>query len=393
MKKKIIILLSLCLLSLLLVACGNNTANENFDSINNVVVEATLPETENNTLETTNDTENIEEANNEDLAEEETNDIEEVLDDTIEVIDPEGKIFSKLTGLEITEEESLKRPIVVMLDNHYKARPQAGLSDAEVIYEVLAEGSITRYMAVIQSKTPEVVGPIRSARPYFIERALEFNPLYVHVGGSMQALTDIINYKVADIEGLSVGAGVFYRTDHKNMPHNAYSSHDGIRKEATRKGFYEEVEFSGMPITYQPYQLEGESCNHVTIQYKAPSAGDAIGYSIAFRYMAEENHYIRYVNGEEHLDEETKIQLYADNIIIQKATHKVLDSAGRREIGMISTGQGYYVNKGVYIPITWKKENLYAQTKYYYEDGSELLLNPGITWIQVIKPTMEPIFE
>lgn len=378
--KKIIIML----LSLSLVACSNSPENKETLENNTPIIEVSLPE-----IVEEEEVEIVEEEIIEEVVEEV---IEEEVDE-IEIVDPEGKIFSKLTGLEISEAQSLARPIVAMLDNHYGARPQAGLSDAEVIFEVLAEGSITRYMAVFQANKPEVIGPVRSARPYFIDRALEFNPLYVHVGGSMQALTNIINYRLADIEGLSVGAGVFYRTDHKNMPHNAYSSHDGVRKESNRKGYYETVEFQGMPVTYQPFQLEGKTCEHVTVQYKAPSSADSIGYSIAFRYIAEEKHYLRYVNGEEHLDEETKIHLFADNIIIQTASHKVLDSAGRRAIGMISNGAGYYVNKGVYIPITWEKESLYAQTKYYKEDGSELLLNPGITWIQVIKPSMEAIFD
>lgn len=385
MKKLALILIIL----LAFTGCSDKNSTNNMTN-EEVIVEVTLPEADNEEVVVVEENEDVTE---EEVIVEKTTEENEVEENEIAIIDPEGKIFSRLTGLEITEEESKKRPIVVMLDNHYSARPQSGLSDAEVIYEILAEGSITRYMAVFQKNEAEVIGPIRSARPYFIERALEFKPLYVHVGGSMQALTDIINYRVADIEGLSVGAGVFYRTDHKKMPHNAYSSHDGIRKEANRKDYFTEVEFSGMPVTYQPYVLEGTEANHVTVQYKKPSSGDAVGYSIAFRYDEENKNYLRYVNGEEHLDEETGIHLTADNIIIQKTSHKVLDSAGRREIRMIGSGRGFYVNKGVYIPITWKKENLYAATRYYYEDGEEILLNPGITWIQVIQTSMEPVFE
>jgi len=385
MKKAIIVLL--LVLTLTLVGCGND---ENYtNNAANIIetIETELPE-EDNVVESTESHEETEV--NEET--EETEEVEEV-EETEEAFDPTGKIFSQLTGLEITEEQAAARPIAVMLDNQYRARPQAGLSDAEVVFEVLAEGYITRYMAIFQAYQPEVIGPVRSARPYYIQRALEFNPLYVHVGGSMQALTDIINLQMADVDGLSVGAGVFYRTSHKNMPHNAYSSHDGIRKEADRKNYFTQVEFAGMPISYETYTLEGQSADQVTIWYKESSANDSVGYSVAFKYDSENEQYLRYVNDEKHLDEETEIHLYADNIIIQQVAHKTLDSAGRREVSMVGSGNGYYVNKGLYVPITWKKTGTYNQTTYYYEDGSELILNPGKTWVQVIKTSMEPIIE
>jgi len=382
MKKTLITLL--LVLCLILVGCGNdkNSTNTTANAIENI--ETNLPEVD-NSVESTEETEEV-------VTVEDPTDVEETTE-TTEDFDPTGKIFSKITGLELTEEESQKRPIVVMLDNHYKARPQAGLSDAEVVYEVLAEGLITRYMAVFQKNEPEVIGPVRSSRPYYIQRALEFNPLYVHVGGSMQALTDIINYKMADVDGLSVGAGVFYRTSHKKMPHNAYSSHDGIRKESDRKNYYTEVEFAGLPISYEIYELDGALAENVKVWYKKPSGSDLIGYSIEFRYDEENKNYLRYVNDAAHIDEETDIHLTADNIIIQKTYHKTIDSAGRREVAMVGSGEGYYVNKGQYINITWKKTDSYGQTKYYYEDGTELILNPGVTWIQVITTSMEPSIE
>lgn len=339
-------------------------------------------------------TQEIEEAIEVDLEgiTEEVKEVEEKEKEEVNVID-DGKIYSKITGLEITEEESKIRPIAVMLDNQFRARPQAGLSDAEVVYEILAEGSITRYMAIFQVNKPEVVGPVRSSRPYYIVRALEFNPLYVHVGGSMQALADIKGYKMGDIDGMSVAAGVFYRTTHKNMPHNAYTSNGKIRKEADRKGHYTEVEFAGMPISNKVVALEGKQANSVIVQYKKSSAKDAIGYSINFQYDEENKDYLRYVNGEKHLDEETKIHLRTKNIIIQKVGHKVIDNEGRKQLDMISKGDGYYIYEGVYIDITWEKIGVYDQTKYFYKDGSELILNPGVTWIEVIKKTNDPYIE
>ena len=109
--------------------------------------------------------------------------------------------YNVLTGKMTDVDFTTRRPLVVMLDNLYSARPQAALSEADVIYEILAEGLITRYMAVFYGDLPELVGPIRSARPYFVEKALEYDPYIVHVGGSMEALSDIKKYKMADIDG------------------------------------------------------------------------------------------------------------------------------------------------------------------------------------------------
>ncbi|MBN2794166.1 MAG: DUF3048 domain-containing protein [Clostridia bacterium] len=380
--RKVSVGILILLVSLFLFSCKSNdknTTNQFNDSLDNL--EVTLPE--------------------EDNIETETNDLEETTDpveavgenNEIPVVDPTGKIFSKLTGLEITNEQSIRRPVVVMLDNHYLARPQGCLSDADVIYEVLAEGLITRYMAVFQTNEPDIIGPVRSSRPYFIERALEYNPLYVHVGGSMQALSDIIKYEMADIDGLSVGGGVFYRTDHKDIPHNMYSSTSGIRKEADRKKYNKEVDFEGQPIGYQIVPINGELANHIKVVYKSPSSGDAIGYYISYTYDVEKQTYLRYVNGKEHLDETTKIHLTADNIIVQQVGHRVIDNEGRRDIDMVGSGSGYYFNRGQWISITWEKTGERTQTRYFKSDGSELILNPGITWIQVVPTSTEPIID
>jgi hypothetical protein len=174
------------------------------------------------------------------------------------------------------------------------------------------------------------------------------------------------------------------------MPHNAYSSHDGIRKEGKRKGFYTEVDFAGMPITYQYTPIHGDEADQVEIVYKAISASDSVGYYITYQYDAEEKNYLRYVNGTAHLDEESDIHLRADNIIIQKVAHRVIDDVGRKDVDVIGSGSGYYINRGEVIALSWEKSDARGQTRYYKSDGSELLLNPGMTWIQVIPSGSEP---
>ena len=292
---------------------------------------------------------------------------------------------SPLTGEPVEENILELRPAVVMLDNHYGARPQAGLNQADHVYEILAEGRITRYMAVFQSGSPSPVGPVRSARPYFIDRALEYDAYYVHVGGSMQAMTDIINLNMADIDGLSSGSNVFWRSKHKRIPHNMYSSAEAIRKESLRKGYRQSGEFEGMLFNETITAPGGEVCTYVKARYKQSSSRDTVGYFIEFTYNAETNEYERSVNGSAHLDENDGTRITADNIIVQIAVHKVIDDEGRREVSLIGQGNGYFITNGEKLEITWEKSDRYARTIFRDLNGEEIKFNPGNTWFQVVE--------
>jgi len=310
-----------------------------------------------------------------------------------EKVDAYTGLYSPITGLPIGDDLAKQRPVAVMLDNHYAARWQAGLSDADVVYEVLAEGLITRYLAIFQSHVPDVIGPVRSARPYYIQLALSYNPLYVHVGGSDQAFLDIKRLKMADIDGMKAGYDVYYRTDHKYIPHNMYTSYTGISKEASRRGYLEEVSYEGMFIDVTHHPISGDPGQYLKVIYKPSSSSDPTGYFIEFKYDEDKQQYMRYVNGQAHKDETTEIHLAADNVVVLHAKHTVLDSAGRRAVDIVGQGKGYYLNRGVSMPITWSKAGGYEVTKYYDMNGEELKLNPGKTWIQVISDSTTPIID
>jgi len=309
----------------------------------------------------------------------------EVAEEPTEVEAENLTAISSLTGKPVEESILELRPAVVMLDNQYSARPQAGLSQADHVYEILAEGRITRYMAVFQSGSPSPVGPVRSARPYFINKSLEYDPYYVHVGGSMQAMTDIINLNMADIDGLSSGAKVFWRTRHKKIPHNMYSSADAIRNESLRKGYRQTGNFDAMIFNEATTAIGGEVCNYVKATYKQPTNRDKVGYFIEFTFNAETKKYERSVNGKAHTDENDETRLTADNIIVQIAKHKVIDNEGRRDISLIGEGTGYFITNGEKLEITWKKADRYARTVYYDQKGEEVHFNPGNTWFQVVE--------
>lgn len=291
--------------------------------------------------------------------------------------------YNVLTGKMTDVDFTTRRPLVVMLDNLYSARPQAALSEADVIYEILAEGLITRYMAVFYGDLPELVGPIRSARPYFVEKALEYDPYIVHVGGSMEALSDIKKYKMADIDGLASGA--FWRESHKKAPHNMYSSSEVLLKDALRLKYNAHVDVSFLKFNPYHTKLEGESATEISFVYKEPTQSDKIGYTTSYIYNEEDLLYYRYTNGKPHVDENDDIQLTCTNILVQYAKTQVIDQEGRLNVDLVGKGTGKYYTSGTYIDVVWEKLTPEATTYFYDLQGEPIKLNPGVTWFQVMK--------
>jgi hypothetical protein len=294
------------------------------------------------------------------------------VEEPVEIVKTEGELM--------TEKLLSKRPVAVMFDNHSGARPQAGLSEASIVYEILAEGSITRYMGVFFGGGPELIGPVRSARPYFVDRALEYKALYVHVGGSEAALADIRKFAMGDIDAMKSASRIFWRVKHKSIPHNMYTSEEAILREAARRKHYVDVDFDYVKYNDEDVSLNGQECQGAKFTY----ATGKYGYTSEFKYNEDTKLFDRYVNGARHKDETNGVGLSAKNIIIQIAGKKVLDSEGRLEVYTTGKGVGYFITNGEEKSITWKKESRKALTKYYDQLGNELNYNPGTTWIQVV---------
>jgi len=340
-----------------------------------------------------------EKVDNNEVSEENANQKNSVDSDKAEIIDSankknlehekdlkEGKIKSPLTGLYIDKESLNSRPIAVMIDNYYKARPQAGLSEADVIYEILAEGNITRYLAIIYTSKPETIGPVRSARPYFINKALEYDPLYVHVGGSPQALEDVRKLGMADVDALRSGSNIFWRKKHKPIPNNMYTNYEAIKKEAKRRGYRENGNFDTLSFNEEDIDIEGKDVKIIKFPYRK-------NYVSEFRYDEDDALYYRYINSRPHKDEVSDIHLSAKNIIVQYTYDKVIDSEGRLEIDFIGEGKGLYITNGKAMEVIWKKRNRRDLTRFYDKEGNEIFLNPGIIWHQVVPSNMEIVIK
>lgn len=288
--------------------------------------------------------------------------------------------LSPISGLPLTDEEAQRRIVAVMFDNHYDARWQAGLSEAEIVYEYLVEGAATRYLGLFLKNQPEV-GPVRSARPYFVDRVMEWDAIYGHFGGSAQALSEISDFDLASINGLHYDGGVYYRTAQKEAPHNAYATISTIREQAAAEGHRTE------PPT-QSYRF-GELKTTPSVKVYELKLYYSASNVTSYTYSEGTHHYTRYKDGELHLDENTNTPLSVSNIIVQFCEDEVIDEEGHQYIDQYGTGEGLLFRDGYRIPITWSKDDRRALTHYYDESGEEIILAPGQTWIQVIDPESE----
>lgn len=295
--------------------------------------------------------------------------------------DDTNKIMSTLNGLKYYKEALDKRPIAVSIDNHPGARQQAGLSLAEIIYEFEVEYPYTRYLCIFQANEPEKIGPVRSARPYIIYYALENDAIFVHVGGSPDAFSEVKKFKAEEIDGLYSGAMWRYYDTGKIAPHNMYTTIKELREEAKKKGFRSKAELSGYSFYDKDTLLSSEK--HLSSQAKNIKITYNKNNTTEYVYDDEKKLYLRYKDGEEHKDELTGEQLNVKNIIVIETGKKVLDDAGRLYLGTVGRGKGIYITNKEYVEITWEKNSEKERTKFYI-GGNELKLNKGNTWIQVV---------
>ncbi|WLR51103.1 DUF3048 domain-containing protein [Bacillus tianshenii] len=290
--------------------------------------------------------------------------------------EPQYEETFPLTG-KGTNEDVSSRVVGVMINNHPKARPQSGLHKADVVYEVLAEGYVTRFLAMFHSQQPEVIGPVRSARDYYINLSNGFNAIYVCHGFSPEAQVMLNKQNVADdLNGLYYDGSLFKRADFRRAPHNSYITYENIEKGAKKNDYALTDEVKPLPFLTKSElsSLDGQTAKDIMITYSNTN-------TVSYTYDEQTSMYQRYSSGEKTVDRETKIPIQLDNVLIVEAPHQVIDNAGRREIDLKAGGQGYLLQRGVLQEVTWKNVNGRILP---YKDGQQMGLVPGKTWINII---------
>ena len=280
--------------------------------------------------------------------------------------------------------QSNTRPIAVMIDNDdKKARPQIGLESAYIVYEIVVEGGATRYMALFKEHDLEKIGPVRSSRHYFLDYALENDAIYAHCGWSPKAAHDISALKINNINGIFVGEKKYFWRDntYDRTWHNLYTSLVTLHEYAESKKNYRLTTDTRLLEynTEDTVPSEGDDISKITIPYNG-------SYKVTFVYYPENKVFIKKVNGEDYKSQTGDI-LSAKNIIIYTVkNHNLNDGEGkdRQDLENIGTGDGFYITDGKAVKIRWEKSKRDEKTKYTYEDGTEITLNPGNTFIQIV---------
>jgi len=295
---------------------------------------------------------------------------------------------SILDGTMVSLEDANRHPLGIMVENHVDARPQSGLSQASIVYEAIAEGGITRFLAVFGPKGAAKVGPVRSARTYYVDWIREINGYYSHVGGNYDALQLIKSAGILDLDQFA-NPSAYWRDKSRKVSseHTMYTDTSRLYKIASDKKYSTDNNF----IAYS-YKEEPEVSTIVpTIQTISINFGNT-NYNVVYRYNKETNSYQRELAGKPHLDAENNAQISAKNVIIQTVTRKAVVTAINESgysMDTVGSGTAQIFNDGAKIEATWKKENTNSRTRFFDKStGAEIQFNPGQTWIEIVSPDL-----
>lgn len=286
--------------------------------------------------------------------------------------------------VKIVNEDSTSRPFAVMINNISVARPlQSGLQDAYLMYEIIVEGGISRYLALFIDQSTERIGSIRSARHYFLDYALENDAIYVHHGQSPQAQSDFSKLGIERVVVDNSKTGWRDTSLNVSSEHTLFTSIEKLNK-GTNK--FRKERNKNYLLNYSADEIDmsslekSSSANKISLVYSS-------GTKVYYEYDESNKYYLRSTEIGPHTDYVTKQHYHFKNIIAYQVDNYTIndgENKGRQDIKNIGSGSGYYFSDGYMIPIKWKKDSRSSQTKYTYEDGTELKVNDGNTFIQIV---------
>jgi hypothetical protein len=291
-----------------------------------------------------------------------------------------------LTGRLVKPALAARHPIAVMVDDQAGARPQSGFNQASVVWQAPAEGGIPRYMLIFGEGDPPAVGPVRSSRYYFITWAAEWRALYVHVGGSPQAMSTLAasgsGQLVYNADEFRWGGTFLWRIPQRPSPHNVYTDGKHLRALAARVGATAPA--AGPAWTFGPGAPLADRPAGARLEITYPAN------RIAYRYDRASNTYPRFVGGEPQIDAADGRQVAPENVVVMTVVFGPLNDGHpnkrRLEAQNIGRGPAWIASNGVTIRGTWRKASIDAPTRFYGSDGREIVLTAGQTFVQVVPP-------
>jgi len=287
-----------------------------------------------------------------------------------------AKYYSPLTGKLVLDEASTKQAVTgIMIENSPDARPQSGIKDSGVVFEAIAEGGITRFLVLYQQEKPQLIGPVRSVRMYYVDWVAAFNASVAHIGGSAAALAEVRNGNYRDIDQF-FNADSYWRATDRYAPHNVYTSFEKLDALNKSKG-YTTSEFTGFTRKDSEANKTPNATNiNVTISSTL--------FNSAYAYDPATNLYNRSQAGAAHMDREGG-QISPRVVIVMKIpTQTVLEDGYREQINTIGSGQATIFQDGVAQEVTWTKTSKNEQIKFTDAEGKDVPLARGQTWITAV---------
>lgn len=312
-----------------------------------------------------------------------TNQILEIIPENEIRSEESGTAARRLDGMLVAKAESNLWPACIMVENAAfdGVRPQSGLSQAPVVYEVIVEGGITRLMAVFGGEATGKIGPVRSARDTYIEFVSELDCLYGYAGGSFTAVQATENLNLRTLNALSSDGRFYWRDKNLFAPHNLFTSSDLLTL-ASRDKQLDTLEPSFDSWTFRDQPTEASTAARqatiITLDFSTPS------YQVRWEYKPNEGYYERFNGGELHTDKETGAALTARNVVVQLVPPgEYIEGKGRINFSVTGEGKVLVFRSGEVIEGTWKKADRTSRTQFSDAAGKSIELNRGNTWVEI----------
>lgn len=285
-----------------------------------------------------------------------------------------------LDGQPARAEYLQRRTLAVMIENSPRSRPQSGLLDACVVYEAITEGGITRFLAIYLHGSPSVIGPVRSARPHFIDILREYRSGFVHCGQSFEALQILTqDPSIYNIDQM-LYPKPFWRDRSRQAPHNLYTS--SARVHRLLQTYHCDMPESPLPGFVNPNSpMSGQPATTIDLRFPG-----AVQYRLRLVYDKNVGGYLRYMDGKLHVDRETRKAVVVSNVVIQRVYAQPYEKStkGTMDVEMVGSGFGMFFSRGQQLPLQWIKMNAHAMTSFRDMRDRPLPFQAGQTWIEIV---------
>lgn len=300
--------------------------------------------------------------------------------------EPGATAYAALDGLLVDASTANRLPLAVMIDDNVVARPQSGFNAASIVYQAPADGGEDRYMLVFQERNAADIGPVRSGRPYFVYWAAEYRAGFAHYGGDektrLKVIPSVTGKLMYDLDALAGSGGAFHRISSRDAPHNAYTSTADLYATSARRGAPDTM-VAGLatrPFKDDAPLADRPAKGSITVPYNRGATG--------YTYDPATNSYLRSVAGKAQNDAADGRRVVARNVVVLFMALSIdpESEAGynRPVLAQIGKGTAWVFRDGTVVKGTWRKDDKGALTRFFDASGTEVSLNRGSIFIQVV---------